>query len=86
MSTVLQFQDSSLSVRVLLLGKMLLSPRADVLRATITLFGGYNLIVFEPVHSLSLVAPQVEELTFSLFPNEKGGIWDLVFILFFAFS
>lgn len=32
-----------------------------------------NFIVFELLHSLSLVVPQAEELIFSLFSNEEDG-------------
>lgn len=34
---------------------------------------GDNFIVFELLHSLSLVVPQAEEPTFSLFSNEEDG-------------
>lgn len=34
---------------------------------------GDNFIVFEPLHSLSLVASQAEELSFSLFSNKEDG-------------
>ena len=59
-----------LSIKFLLLSKMPLSHRANALCVKSPDLGD-NLIVSEPLHSLSLVAPQVEELSFSLFFNKE---------------